>query len=89
MHPFKGKDIVFKIKDMMQKRNNKGAKCEDASKPVIAEKIGVILDEPGIYKDTPIERPELCVILEILMRWITEKNELMQPKGPVLFSVQK
>ena len=83
MHPFKGKCVVFKIKDMMQKRNNKGAKCEDASKPVIAEKIGIILEEPGIYKDTAIERPELCAMLEILMRWKTEKNGLVG--GPVLF----
>ena len=76
MSPFKGKELSFKIKDMTQTRNNKGAKCEDASKPVIAEKIGIILNERGIYLKTSIEKPDLCVILEILMRWITEQNSI-------------
>ena len=85
MSPFKGKELSFKIKDMTQKRNNKGAKCEDASKPVIAEKIGIVLNEPGIYSETGIEKPDLCVILEILMRWITEKNNVEANNGVVLF----
>jgi hypothetical protein len=70
---------------MTQKRNNKGAKCDDASKPVIAEKIGIVLDERGIYSGTIIEKPELCVILEIIMRWLTEENNKKDPKGSVLF----
>jgi hypothetical protein len=85
MSLFKGKDMSFKIKDMTQKRNNKGAKCEDASKPVIAEKIGIVLNERGIYAGTEIEKPDLCVLLEILMRWITEKNNIDGQKGLVLF----
>jgi hypothetical protein len=85
MSPFKGKNMSFKIKDMTQKRNNKGAKCEDASKPVIAEKIGIVLEERGIYAGTPIEKPDLCVILEVIMRWITEKNNIGGAKGLVLF----
>lgn len=84
--PFKkGKELSFKIKDMTQKRNNKGAKCEDASKPVIAEKIGIILNKPGIYSGTSIEKPDLCVILEILMRWITEENNIQGGNGVILF----
>jgi hypothetical protein len=85
MSLFKGKDMSFKIKDMTQKRNNKGAKCEDASKPVIAEKIGIVLNERGIYSGTEIEKPDLCVILEVLMRWITEKNNIEGQRGLVLF----
>jgi hypothetical protein len=85
MSLFKGKDMSFKIKDMTQKRNNKGAKCEDASKPVIAEKIGIVLNERGIYAGTEIEKPDLCVLLEILMRWITEKNNIDGKQGLVLF----
>ena len=85
MSLFKGKDMSFKIKDMTQKRNNKGAKCEDASKPVIAEKIGIVLNERGIYAGTDIEKPDLCVLLEVLMRWITEKNNIDGQKGLVLF----
>ena len=70
---------------MTQKRNNKGAKCEDASKPVIAKKIGIVLNEPDIYAETSIEKPELCVILEVLMRWIHEKNMTSEPKGKAIF----
>ena len=84
MSPFKGKEIVFKIKDMTQKRNNKGAKCEDASKPVIAEKVGIVLEERGIYSGTEIEKPDLCVILEIIMRWLNEKN-MREPNGVSIF----
>jgi hypothetical protein len=85
MQLFKSKDMSFKIKDMTQKRNNKGAKCEDASKPVIAKKIGIVLNEPNIYAETSIEKPELCVILEVLMRWIHEKNMTSEPKGEAMF----
>jgi hypothetical protein len=85
MSPFKAKELSFKIKDMTQKRNNKGAKCEDASKPVIAQKIGIILNEHGIYSGTSIEKPDLCVILEILMRWITEQNSIKGGNGIILF----
>jgi hypothetical protein len=46
MHPFKGNDIVFKVKDTTQKnnKNNKGVKCDIMSKPRIIEKINHILD---------------------------------------------
>ena len=74
MHPFKNKDVVFKTKNMSELRNNKGAKCENADKTEIIEKIRTILNEPELYKNTTIERPNLCVLLEILMRWITDKN---------------
>jgi hypothetical protein len=74
MHPFKNKDIVFKTKNMSELRNNKGAKCENADKNEIIEKIRTILNEPDLYKNTTVERPNLCVLLELLMRWITDKN---------------
>jgi hypothetical protein len=82
MHPFKEKEVVFKTKDLTQKRNNKGAKCTDSSKPGIATKIGIILGEPNIYTATQIERPELCVLLELLMRWRTESTETVYFFGP-------
>jgi hypothetical protein len=48
MHPFKDKEVVFKIKDLTQKRNNTGAKCTDASKPSIASKMSIQLEaNPG------------------------------------------
>ena len=83
MHPFKQKEVVFKTKDLTQKRNNKGAKCVDSSKPVVAAKIGAVLGEPDIYTGTTIERPELCVLLEVLMRWISRQNSSIG--GPIFF----
>jgi hypothetical protein len=82
MHPFKEKEVVFKTKDLTQKRNNKGAKCTDSSKQGISMKIGVVLGEPNIYMATQIERPELCVLLEILMRWRTESTDTVYFFGP-------
>jgi hypothetical protein len=74
MHPFKNKEVVFKTKNMSELRNNKGAKCENADKSEIIEKIRSVSNEPELYKNTTIERPNLCALLEILMRWITDKN---------------
>jgi hypothetical protein len=76
MHPFKNKEVVFKTKNMSELRNNKGAKCENADKSEIIEKIRSVSNEPELYKNTTIERPNLCALLEILMRWITDKNNL-------------
>ena len=80
--PFKGKEMVFKTKDMTQKRNNKGAKCTDSSKVAIANKLGAILGEPTMYQSTNIERPELCVLLELVMRWKTEATPIVYFFGP-------
>ena len=82
MHPFKEKEVVFKMKDLTQKRNNTGAKCVDASKPSIASKIGSILQNPTIYTATQIEKPELCILLEIIMRWKTEARGIYYFFGP-------
>jgi len=82
MHPFKEKEVVFKMKDLTQKRNNTGAKCVDASKPSIASKIGAVLQTPSIYTATQIEKPELCILLEIIMRWKTEARGIYYFFGP-------
>jgi hypothetical protein len=83
MHPFKQKEVVFKTKDLTQKRNNKGAKCVDSSKSAVAAKIGAVLGEKDLYTKTNIERPELCVLLEVLMRLISAQNKAIG--GPIFF----
>jgi len=45
MHPFKGKEMVFKMKDITQKRNNKGAWCNKAQKGDIMNILNALLDE--------------------------------------------
>jgi hypothetical protein len=89
MHPFKEKEVVFKMKDLTQKRNNTGAKCTDASKQAIASKIGIVLDKPTIYTATQIEKPELCVILEMMMRRKTESTGVYYFFGPEMTNEMK
>jgi hypothetical protein len=83
MHPFKQKEVVFKTKDMRQKRNNKGAKCTDSSKPLVAQKLATVLNHNSIiYSETSLERPQLCVLLEMLMRWLTDTQRTVYFLGP-------
>ena len=89
MHPFKEKEVVFKMKDLTQKRNNTGAKCTDASKQAIASKIGIVLNKPTIYTATLIEKPELCVILEMMMRLKTESTGVYYFFGPEMANEMK
>jgi hypothetical protein len=89
MHPFNEKEVVFKMKDLTQKRNNTGAKCTDASKQAIASKIGVVLGQPTLYLATQIEKPELCVILEMMMRWKTESRGVYYFFGPEMANEMK
>jgi hypothetical protein len=89
MHPFKEKEVVFKMKDLTQKRNNTGAKCTDASKQAIASKIGIVLEKPTLYTATQIEKPELCVILEMMMRWKTESTGVYYFFGPEMANEMK
>lgn len=83
MHPFKGREIVFKIKNTQQKRNNMGAKCEDASKTDIANKLKSVMGT-NIYDDSKIDKYGLGVILEFVMRFKTEENE-KTTNGPLYF----
>ena len=89
MHPFKEKEVVFKMKDLTQKRNNTGAKCTDASKQAIASKIGVVIGKPTQYTATQLEKPELCVILEILMRMKTVSTGVYYFFGPEMANEMK
>jgi hypothetical protein len=80
MHPFKNSGIVFKVKDTTQKnnKNNKGVKCEIMSKPRIIEKINHILGEElyqtrGLQLEN-IDKIQLCILLEILMRHLTKTD---------------
>ena len=82
MHPFKGKEMVFKIKHMMTNKNNKGARIDQAAKPEIISKINSILGKEVyniISKDGVKKSEEKSIglggILEMLMRYKTEIGE--------------
>lgn len=74
MHVFKGDEVVFKIKDTTLKRNNLGAKCEDAGKPAILKKLKIILGV-DYYNDANIDKYGLGVLLEFIMRFKTETSK--------------
>ena len=69
----------------MNTRPKPGALCDQADKQKLITKINDMLEKTGktgeIYNKDPvyglnaIERPNLCVIYEIIMRSITEKEK--------------
>jgi hypothetical protein len=77
--------MVFKVKDLSQKRNNTGARIDDAGKEKIVKFLNIILGETK-YTDENTENITqlgLCAILEMLMRQKTEN------KGLGIFSTNK
>jgi hypothetical protein len=78
----------FRIKNVLQTRNNLGANCDESGKIILIGKInhflrciGKELDsaeyltkEPN-YMDRDIQLIPLCVIFEMLMRYYTEHSE--------------
>ena len=77
------KEMVFKIKDLTQKRNNTGARADDAGKEKIIKFLNIILEETK-YNDENTEKIThigLCAILEFIMR----RLNLVNKKGKVFF----
>ena len=80
VYSFKGNQLVIKIKDMSQKRSV-GAKLDDAGKPIVLKYLEGVIGDKNIYREKKGNKKifmnlSLCVILEILMRWLTENNKL-------------
>jgi Helicase conserved C-terminal domain len=70
---FKMKEMVFKIKDVRQARNNTGARCGDSTTKSDAIKLANILLQSNVYDNkTEFLLFGLCVIIEVLMRYFTE-----------------
>jgi hypothetical protein len=77
------KEMVFKIKDLTQKRNNTGARADDAGKEKIIKFLNIILEEIK-YTDENTEKITqigLCAILEFIMRRLNVVNN----KGKIFF----
>ena len=89
MSSFKNNKIVFKTKKLTDKRNNKGAYCENAGKSDIIMRLNEIAGSP-IYSETKINQDivvagvkqsniifknGLCVMMEILLRYYDEKKQ--------------
>jgi hypothetical protein len=75
----------FKIKSLLNTRPKPGALCDQADKQKLIAKINDMLEKAGknaeiynkdpVYSFSAIERPNLCIIYEMLMRSITEKEK--------------
>jgi hypothetical protein len=70
----------FKIKNVLQTRNNFGARCDQADKQVLITKINQFLNfmklpdtqiysnDPKFGDDTYVEKVHLCILFELLLR---------------------
>jgi len=79
MDMFKGKEMIYKIKNMKDPRNNKGARQDSGgiSKSDINKKLNAIVEEPMLYNNDNTEKIlklGLCAILEVITRHFTETN---------------
>jgi hypothetical protein len=92
----KTKEMVFKIKDLTQTRNNVGAKCDDAGKIKIIKLLNDII-ESNVYTEENtdhITQQGLCAILELLMREYTKvrknnKNYFLHPEQAIKTNIAK
>lgn len=75
MYLFKNKEIVFKIKDLTQARNNMGAKATSADKKELIEKLSSLNDGKDVYTETGVDKYAICVLLEVLCRYLTETTK--------------
>jgi hypothetical protein len=67
--------MVFKIKTSHLVKINKGAIAEDASKKdSIIPKLNAVWGN-NAYTDSELKKNELCILLEILMRYLTDVSE--------------
>ena len=75
MYLFKNKEIVFKIKDLTQARNNMGAKATSADKKELIEKLSSLNYGKDVYTETGVDKYAICVLLEVLCRYLTETTK--------------
>ena len=74
------REMVFKVKDMTEKRNNIGARIDDAGKNRVTKYLNVLVGSPTenpIYTDkstTFINQLGICIVIEMLMRLFTDQK---------------
>jgi hypothetical protein len=74
------KEMVFKVKDMTEKRNNFGARIDDAGKDKVIKLLNRIVDVPNYYNDDnteAISQLGLCITIEIIMRAFSAEPSMM------------
>jgi hypothetical protein len=90
------REMVFKVKDMTEKRNNIGARIDDAGKDKVIKLLNTLIGSPK-YTDKNTEFvPQLgiCIAIEILMRLFSDQNRngkyyYLSPEHAILSEVIK
>jgi len=91
------KEMVFKIKDMTEKRNNFGARIDDAGKDKVIKLLNKIATPAVLYDDsntTFVSQLGLCIYIEILMRAFSDERRngkyyYLQPEQTVMSEIIK
>jgi hypothetical protein len=84
IHPFREKDMSFKIKNMLQRnnKNNKGARADQAAKPELINKLNLVAGKEEYTISMPLRAIGIAVMLEILMRYKTDNREAVMFFSP-------
>jgi hypothetical protein len=76
MELFKDREMTFKVKDMKQKRNNKGSRCDNLGNSQIIKYLNEIIGGEPTYDIMNIKdkytKISLCVLTEMVLRYYDE-----------------
>ena len=93
MSEFKGKGMVFKIKDTTSTRK-KGARCDQSGKSNVISTINMIVGEDRFTRENTSEQniTHLCVYQELILRYYNEINEkdkkwFLTPEQAIVISI--
>jgi hypothetical protein len=88
--------MVFKVKDMTEKRNNIGARIDDAGKDKVIKLLNTLIGSPKYTDKNTDFVPQLgiCIVIEILMRLFSDqslngKQYYLSPEHAILSEVIK
>lgn len=90
---FKKEYMIFKVKELTKPRH-KGARCDQSQKGEALSILNKIIGENKYDKDTKINRSEICILQELLLRLFNKemKNNkiwFLSPSEAVLINIEK
>jgi hypothetical protein len=94
------REMVFKVKDMTEKRNNIGARIDDAGKDKVIKLLNTLVGSPldnPTYTDKNTEfvnQLGICIVIELLMRLFSDQKRYnkyyyLNPEQAILSEVIK
>lgn len=94
---FKKSEMVFKIKDLSQKRNNNGARIDSAGKADVIKLLNQVVGEEKYTSentDEEFSKIGLCIVLELIMRKYTDTQHnglvyYLTPEQSVLINISR